>query len=103
MHDIIRQNQQKIEALCREFNVSRLEVFGSAARATDFDPARSDADFLVEFFKPSKLPPLDEYLGFREELMLLLGLPVDLVEAGAVSNPYLRRSIDANRELVFAA
>jgi uncharacterized protein len=102
MHDIIRQNQKKIEALCREFNVSRLEVFGSAARVKDFDPERSDADFLVEFIRPSKLPPLEEYLGFREELMRLLGRSVDLVEARAVRNPYLRRSIDESRELVFA-
>jgi len=28
----------------------RLEVFGSAARAADFDSAASDVDFLVERF-----------------------------------------------------
>jgi uncharacterized protein len=103
MHDIIRQNQKKIEALCREFNVSRLEVFGSAARATDFDPARSDADFLVEFLKPSRIDPLDEYLGLKTKLTGLLSRPVDLVAMNAVRNPYVRKRIEESRELVFAA
>lgn len=32
-----------------------------------------------------------------------LDRPVDLVEFGAVRNPYLRASIDESRELVYAA
>jgi uncharacterized protein len=103
MHDIIRQNRKKIEALCREFNVSSLEVFGPAARATDFDPARSDADFLVEFLKPPKIDPLDEYLGLKSKLSDLLSRPVDLVSMRAVKNPYVRKRIEESRELVFAA
>ena len=38
-----------LAALCRQYRVVRLEVFGSAARGTDFDPARSDVDLLVSF------------------------------------------------------
>ena len=103
MHQFIRDNKKQIEDLCRLYNVSRLEVFGSAARASDFDMTSSDADFLVEFFKPSKLPPLEEYIGFRDELKQLLGRSVDLVESRSIRNPYLRKSIDESRELVFAA
>ena len=33
----------------KRYHVARREVFGSAARGVDFDPAVSDADFLVEF------------------------------------------------------
>jgi hypothetical protein len=33
----------------------------------------------------------------------LLGRPVDLIEAGAVTNPYVRRDFEAAREVVFAA
>ena len=103
MHQLILEHKSGIDELCRRFNVSRLEVIGSAARATDFDPQKSDADFLVEFSKPSALRPLEEYMGFRDEMMKLLGRSVDLIEARAVKNPYLRKSIDENRELVFAA
>ena len=47
MHLEILHKREAITALCREYGVARLEVFGSAARGSDFDPARSDADFLV--------------------------------------------------------
>ena len=49
MHPDILHKCEAIAALCREYSVARLEVFGSAARGSDFDPARSDADFLVTF------------------------------------------------------
>jgi len=36
-------------------------------------------------------------------LEAVLGRPVDLVEAGAVKNPYLRAGIERSRRLVHAA
>ena len=45
---VLEPYRQQIVALCRRFHVRRLEVFGSALR-DDFNPARSDVDFLVEF------------------------------------------------------
>jgi len=48
MHPSIAAKRPKIVEICRRFHVRRLEVFGSAARGDDFDPACSDADFLVE-------------------------------------------------------
>jgi hypothetical protein len=41
--------------------------------------------------------------GLKEALEALLGRPVDLVEAGAVRNPYLKAGIDGSREPVFEA
>src|SRR5438876_87045 len=45
---ILDQHRDEIAELCRKYRVQRLESFGSAARG-DFDPNRSDLDFLVEF------------------------------------------------------
>ena len=42
---LIDDNHAQIADLCRTFGVRRLDVFGSAVRE-DFDPARSDVDFL---------------------------------------------------------
>ena len=47
MHPFIHQHQSAIAELCRRYRVQRLEVFGSAARGTDFAEESSDADFLV--------------------------------------------------------
>lgn len=57
MHQLIACKKEEIAAICRRYGVERLEVFGSAARATDFDPDRSDADFLVVFKPPVAARP----------------------------------------------
>ena len=49
MHAEIARRSEEIAALCRSHGVVRLEIFGSAARGTDFDPSTSDVDFLVEY------------------------------------------------------
>ena len=102
MHRSIEENRAAISALCKRYGVSRLEVFGSAARANDFDEDRSDADFLVEFSRPGALGPLEEFFGLQADLSALLRRPVDLVEPGAIRNPYMRNSINQARELVYA-
>ena len=102
MHPAISQHRSGISAICQRYRISRLEVFGSAARAGDFDPASSDADFLVEF-APDAEPGLNAFFGAKADLEKLLGRGVDLVEPGAVRNPYVLASINRNREAVYAA
>ncbi len=103
MHTDIEKHRESLMALCQRYGVLRLEVFGSAARGADFGPAKSDADFLVEFDKDSGLSALDQFLDFSEALERLLGRPVDLVEASAVKNPYVRATIKRSKELIYAA
>lgn len=102
MIDDIARRREELRALCRRFHVRRLDLFGSAARG-DFDAGRSDIDFLVEFDRNAGLNAFDAYFGLKEALEELFGRSVDLVEAGAVRNPYLQASIDASRETVYAA
>ena len=103
MHAAIADKRKELAALCRRHGVARLEVFGSAARGADFDPETSDADFLVEFGPTAGPRTLDQYFDLKDALCDALGRPVDLVESGAVQNPYMRASIDESRELVYAA
>ena len=103
MHAAIADKRNEIADLCRLHGVARLEVIGSAARATDFDPLTSDADFLVEF-DPRRAPiTLERYFDFRDALHDALGRPVDLLEPQAIRNPYLRAAIEKSRELVYAS
>jgi len=103
MHADIAERKHDLIALCRRYDVARLEVFGSAARGTDFDPATSDADFLVEFKPDSRTASLEQFFDFAEALETLLGRKVDLVELSAVRNPYIRAAIDRSREVVYGA
>jgi len=98
----ITSHREELQELCRRFRVRRLDLFGSAARGKDFDPAKSDLDFVVEFDDsgPDALS-LRNFFGLREALEALFGRRVDLVESAAVRNPYLRASIEDSREPVF--
>lgn len=102
MHQFIDQKRAEISRICRQHRIQRLEVFGSAARATDFDPATSDADFLVEFAPGSKRG-LDSYFALKADLEALLQRGVDLVEPDSLRNPYLLAGINSAREVVYAA
>ena len=104
MHPAIAQHLSGIAAICQRYGIRRLEVFGSAARANDFDPAHSDADFLVEFASGVQ-PGLHAIFGAKADLEALLGRRVDLVdlvEPGAVRNPYVLANINRHHEIIFS-
>ena len=103
MQAILDAKRAAIEAAARRYGVQRLEVVGSATRGEDFDPEHSDVDFPVTFDTDAGLALLEQFFGLRDTFANLLGRPVDLIEAGAVTNPYLKRELDAARELVFAS
>jgi predicted nucleotidyltransferase len=98
----IETHRTELGTLCRRFHVRRLDLFGSAARG-DFDPARSDLDFLVTYESDIPMKALDSYFGFKEALEAMFGRPVDLVMSDAIENPYIRQSIEQSRETIYDA
>lgn len=99
---LVEPNLEAIRALCREFGVLRLELFGSAATG-EFDPVRSDLDFLVAYPSAYDFGSwLSRQFELQDRLAALLGRPVDLVMAGGLRNPYVIRSIDQTRRLLYA-
>jgi uncharacterized protein len=100
----VAQHREKLGELCRRFGVRRLEVFGSAARPADFDPAKSDIDFLVEF--AGEEGDFGHFIDFKEALEALLDRRVDLVDRKAIeaSRNYIRKQhILAGAEPIYAA
>jgi predicted nucleotidyltransferase len=75
---------------CREFNVNRLDVFGSTARGSA--KMSSDVDLLVEFKDPSQ-SPAKRFFGLLHSLEDALGCEVDLVTVNGLKNPYFRRRV----------
>ena len=102
MTRVLEGHRPELVELCRKYRIRRLDVFGSAARG-DFNEHSSDVDLLVEFDDMPHADRADAYLGFLVAVEALLRRRVDLVELGAVRNPYLRRGIEESRELVYAA
>lgn len=99
---VIDEQMSRVEALCRRHHVQRLEVFGSAADGM-FDAARSDIDFLVEFFPLNPGEHYEAYFGLWEGLRELFRRKVDLVESQAMRNPYFIRRVNESRKIVYAA
>ena len=102
MTHLIEAHREELDALCRRFHVSRLELFGSAA--TDrFDAEASDLDFLVDFNRVDSMNLSDQYFGLLEGLKNLFQRDVDLLTPGSLRNPYLIRSVEQTRRLLYAA
>lgn len=98
----IEQHRQEIEALCHEYGVERLALFGSAAN-DGFRLSSSDLDFLVEFRAPLAPGYADRYFGLLESLQKVFRRPVDLVVESAIRNPYFREAVDRDKALLYAA
>ena len=97
--------QEKLSALidlCAQRRVRSLSVFGSALGG-DFDPERSDVDLLVEFQPMTATEHAEAYLSLLEDAEALLGRAVDLLEPQAIRNPYVRRRVEAEREVLYVA
>lgn len=99
---IVTDQLNALRQLCRQHHVARLELFGSAARG-QFDAARSDLDFLVDFTPIAPANRADAYFGLLAALQDLFHRNVDLVEIQAIENPYFMRSVDAARTVLYAA
>lgn len=69
----------------------------------DFEPGRSDIDFLVEF---GSMPPSDKpdaYFGLLDELRTIFGAEIDLVMAGALKNRYICDDVNRTKWKLYEA
>jgi hypothetical protein len=64
-----------IKALCEQYHIARLALFGSVLR-DDFDPARSDIDVLVEFLPDARIGW--EFVDIQQQLTSIFQREVDL-------------------------
>lgn len=99
--NIIEKNIDKIRELCKKHKVANLFVFGSVL--TDRFTKGSDIDFIVDFKDVDLYEYADNYFDFKFSLEDILNRDVDLLEDKAVKNPYLRKSIDSSKQLVYGS
>jgi predicted nucleotidyltransferase len=98
MNPIIEAKRPEIIALCRQYGVIKLDLFGSAT-GPDWDPKTSDFDFIVAFddYGPGIATRL---IGFSDGLEDLLGRSVDLVFDRAMK-PRVRAYVARQRVPVY--
>lgn len=86
----IEQIKKAVSPACRNFNVKRLDAFGSIARGTSTSP--NDVDLLVEFREPD-IRPAKRFFGLLHQLEDVLGCEVDLLTLSGLRNPYFRKRV----------
>ena len=97
---VIQPHLEAIRALCQEYGVARLEVFGSA-QTDQFDPERSDIDFLVEYPPGYDYGPwLGRFQDLKAALAEVVGRKVDLVMTSAIRRDGFRREAAKTRTVV---
>lgn len=102
MHRIVEEKRAELVELCEKYRVRRLDIFGSAADGS-FDEQKSDLDFLVDYLPLAPGEHYEAYFGLMEALRELFDRPIDLVEAGAMKNPYFIRRVNESRRELYAA
>ena len=101
--ELIVRHRAELDALCLEFGVERLELFGSAATGR-FDPETSDLDFVIKFKDEFSLGPwMSTFFELEAALTQLFGREIDLVFAQKFRNPFFQKSVDESRMLLYAA
>ena len=88
-----------ITKLCETHNVKSLYAFGSVL-TEDFDD-HSDIDLIVDFAYIDVEDYADNYFDFKFSLQDILKRPLDLLEVKAIKNPYFRKSVNKQRQLIY--
>ena len=97
--ELVDRNTDKLIELCVNHKVGQLYLFGSVL-TNQFNES-SDIDLLVQFSQIDLLEYFDNYMDFKEQLEVLFGRSVDLVENQAIRNPVFRRIIDREKQLIY--
>jgi len=100
MIPLITDNLDAIRALCRQYGIRKLDLFGSAATGA-FDPATSDIDFVVDAGEDG--PDIAErFFDFIDGLEALLGYRVQMITERSITNYYFRKAVNEQRVPLFA-
>ena len=88
-----------INKLCRQHQVKKLYVFGSAL--TNNFNENSDVDLIVEFNTLKVEEYADNYFNFKFSLQNIVKRPIDLLEEKELENPYFKNAVIKDRALIY--
>jgi len=92
---------QIIKDLCKKHKVKRLYAFGSVL--TDKFSDTSDIDLMVDFESIELKSYADNYFSLKFALENALRRPIDLLEEKAVKNPYFKKAVEQQRQLIYGS
>jgi predicted nucleotidyltransferase len=96
---LLQAKLELLRELCERYGVERLELFGSAARG-EFDPAKSDLDFIVQMKGRREPGYARRFYEFAEAIETLYGCRVDLLTELMIKNPYFKAEVEKDRRVL---
>ena len=98
--DEISKRKDDFKALCLNHKVKYLFAFGSSI--TDrFDYDTSDIDLLVEIDDNDPVERGEKLISLWDTFEIFFHRKVDLLTDSSVRNPFLRKSIDSTKILIY--
>ena len=89
-----------ISAACKAHNVRFIYAFGSSITKR-FDSAKSDIDLLVDVEYSDPVERGEKLISLWDTLENIFQRKVDLLTESSIHNPYLRKSIDSTKILIY--
>lgn len=100
LQNAIKANTAVFLSLCKSHDVKSLYAFGSSIN-DKFDEAKSDIDLLVEIETEDPIERGEKLMDLWEKFEDFFQRKVDLLTNGSIRNPFLRKSIDASKILIY--
>lgn len=100
LQQIIHQQENDFNKLCESHSVKSVYGFGSSV-SNKFDEQKSDIDLLVEINEIDPIKRGDKLLSLWDNFELFFKRKVDLITESSIKNPYLRKSIDSTKILIY--
>ena len=97
---ILKERNGEFVTLCKQHRVDRIYAFGSSVNDR-FDPVKSDIDVVVELDIQDPIEYGEALLAFWDKLEFFFNRKVDLLTDASINNPYLRKSIDSTKKLIY--
>ncbi|MBY0434737.1 MAG: nucleotidyltransferase domain-containing protein [Cyclobacteriaceae bacterium] len=97
---MIKEKYDDFINLCRQHRVSKIYAFGSSI-TDQFDPTKSDIDVIVDLDIEDPIQFGETLLSFWDNLEIFFGRKVDLLTEDSITNPYLRKSIESTKKLIY--
>lgn len=98
--DEILKKLNEFNSLCKKHSVNYLYAFGSSV--TDkFDYSRSDIDLLVDINENDPIERGEKLISLWDTFEKFFQRKVDLLTDSSIHNPYLRKSIDSSKILIY--
>jgi predicted nucleotidyltransferase len=100
LNSLIKENYQGFVDLCKQHKVSKIYAFGSSI-TENFDPTKSDIDLVVELNISDPVEYGERLLSLWDDLEEFFNRRVDLLTDDSIKNPYLRKSIETTKKLIY--